>query len=146
MAYTSRLRTIGKVSGVAATTAPYVRRLATDDELRDDVTEFIRSANNLMNHARSDRRLRRDLQKMVQSAQSGADHLRGDIQPRHNSFRNLTIGMGLIVTAIGVAVAVAWPRTRSRISRAVDQTTQRANATVHDVRERISGESETQAA
>ena len=145
MAYTSRLRTFGKVSGVAATTAPYVRRLATDDELRDDVAEFIRSANNLMNHARSNRRLRRDVQKMMESAQSGADHLRGDIQPRH-FFRNLAIGMGLIVTAIGVAIAVAWPRTRSQITRAVDQTTQRANATVHEVREKISGQDETRAA
>jgi hypothetical protein len=145
MAYISRLRTLGKVSGVAATTAPYVRRLATDDELRDDVTEFIRSANNLMNHARSDRRLRRDVQKMMESAQSGADHLRGDIQPRH-FFRNVAIGMGLIVTAIGVAIAVAWPRTRSKITRAVDQTTQRATATVHDVREKVSGPGESQAA
>ena len=80
MAITSRLRTIGRVSGVAATTAPYVRRLATDDELRDDVTDFIRSANNLMNHVRSDRRLRRDVRSMLESAQSGADHVRGDIR------------------------------------------------------------------
>ena len=65
MALNSRLRTIGRVSGVAATTAPYVRRLATDEELRDDVTDFIRSANNLMNHVRSDRRLRRDVRHLV---------------------------------------------------------------------------------
>ncbi len=139
MANSSRLRTIGRVGGVAATTAPYVRRLATDDELRDDVTEFIRSVNNLTNHVRSDTRLRRDLRSVLESAQSGADHLRGDIRPRHHHVRNLVIGAGAIITSIGVAIAVAWPRTRSRITRVADQTTQRASATVQDVRERMSG-------
>ena len=61
MASNGRLRTIGKVTGVAATTAPYVRRLATDEELRDDVAGLVRSATDLMNHVRSDRRLRRDI-------------------------------------------------------------------------------------
>ena len=142
MASSSRLRTIGRVGGVAATTAPYVRRLATDDELRDDVTDFIRSANNVMNHVRSDKRLRRDVRSMLESAQSGADHLRGDIRPRHHYLRNLVIGTGLIITSIGVAIAVAWPRTRSRITRVADQTTQRAGATVQDVRERMSRRSD----
>jgi hypothetical protein len=145
MAYTSRLRTIGKVSGVAATTAPYVRRLATDDELRDDVADFIRSANNLMNHVRSDRRLRRDVRHMLESAQSGADHLRGDFRP-HHFLRNLLIGTGVLITSIGVGIAVAWPRTRRQLTRVADQTTQRASATMHDVRERLSGQSEEQAA
>ena len=65
------LRTIGRVTGAAATTAPYMRRLATDQDLRDDVTDFVRSSNNLMHHLRSDRRLRRDVNKMVSSVQSG---------------------------------------------------------------------------
>jgi hypothetical protein len=145
MATTSRLRTIGRVGGVAATTAPYVRRLATDDELRDDVAVFIRSANNLMNHVRSDRQLRRDLGRLIASAQSGADHVRGDIRPSH-FVRNVVIGTGLVITSFGVAVAVAWPRTRSQLTRVADQTTQRAGATAHQVRERISVQREEQAA
>jgi hypothetical protein len=135
------------VGGVAATTAPYVRRLATDDELRDDVTEFIRSANNVMSHMRSDTRLRRDVRSMLESAQSGAGHLRGDIRPRHHYLRNLVIGAGLIITSIGVATA--WPRTRNRLTHVAGQTTQRAGATVQDLRERISrrsDESEVRAA
>ena len=146
MASMSKLRTIGKVGGVAATTAPYVRRLAGDDELRDDVADFIRSANNIMTHVRSDKRLRGDVRHMMESAQSGAGHLSGDIRPRH-TLRRLFIGTGLVITAIGVGIAVAWPRTRRQITQAVGQGTSRASAVVHDVRERVSGEGgETQAA
>ena len=145
MAFTSRLRTIGRVGGVAATTAPYVRRIAADDELRDDVTDFIRSANRIMNRVRSDRRLRREVRHMLESAQSGADHLRGDVRPRR-FFRSLVIGTGLIITSLGIGIAVAWPRTRRQLTRVADQTTQRAGATVHDVRERISSRSEERAA
>ncbi len=139
MASISRLRTIGRVTGVAATTAPYVRRLATDDELRDDVSDFVRSANNLMSHIRSDSRLRRDVQSMLTSAQSGADHLRADVRPR-SFLRMAVIGTGLLISSIGIGIAFAWPRSRQSVMRVADQTAQRANATVHDIRERIGGQ------
>ncbi|MGE5228325.1 MAG: hypothetical protein ACM3MJ_01225 [Deltaproteobacteria bacterium] len=139
MASTSRLRTIGKASGVAAATAPYVRRLARDEELRDDVSDFIRTANDLMTRVRSDKRLQDDVRRMMESAQSGAGRLRGDLRPRH-TLRTFFIGTGLILTSIGVGIAVAWPRTRRQITQAVGQGTSRANAVVHDVRERVSGQ------
>lgn len=146
MASTSRLRTFGKVGGAAAVTAPYVRRLAGDEELRNDLADIIRSANDLMTRVRSDKRVRDDVRRVVESAQSGAGHLRSDLRPRH-TLRRLFVGAGLIITAIGVGIAVAWPRTRRQITQAVGQGTSRANAVVHDVRERVSGErSETQAA
>jgi hypothetical protein len=139
------MRTIGRVGGVAATTAPYVRRLATDDELRDDVSDFIRSANNLMTHVRSDRRLRRDLGKMMSSMQSGADHLRADVRP-HHYLRNFLIGTGLIIAGVVGAIALGWPRARQQASRVVDQAATRANSTVRDMREKISGEGDVRAA
>ena len=139
MASMSRLRTIGKASGVAAATAPYVRRLARDDELRDDVADFIRTANDLMTRVRSDKRLQDDVRRMMESAQSGAGRLRGDLRPRH-TLRKFLIGTGLTLTSIGVGIAVAWPRTRRRITQTVGQGTSRANAVVHDVRERVSGQ------
>lgn len=142
----SRLRTIGKVTGVAATTAPYVRRLARDDELREDVTDFVRSANNLMTHLRSDRRLRRDLGDLVSSVQSGAGRLRSDVRPRHHYLRNFFIGTGLVIMGVGAAIAFGYPRARSQVTRVVDQTTARANSTVHDIRERISGQGDARAA
>jgi hypothetical protein len=140
-----RLRTIGRVGGVAAATAPYVRRIAADDELRDDVNDFVRSANSIMNRVRSDKRLGREVRHMLRSAQNGAGHLHGDVRPRH-FLRRLVIGAGLIITSLGVGIAVAWPRTRRQLTRVADQTTQRAGATVHDVRDRISRRSEEQAA
>jgi hypothetical protein len=139
MALNSRLQTIGRVTGVAATTAPTVRRLARDEKLRDDVADLIRSANNLATHVRSDKRLARDARDLVRSAQSGADHLRGDLRPRR-ILRTLFIGTGLLITSFGIGIALAWPRSRRTVLRVADQTTQRANATVHDVRERIAGQ------
>lgn len=146
MAMTGRIQTIGKVGGMAASTAPYVRRLATDEDLRDDVADFIRSANNLMNHVRSDRKLRRDVRQMMDSVQSGADHVRGDVKPSH-FVRNLLIGTGLVVAAVAAGIAVAWPRTRDKVSQAVEQGASKADAAVHDVREKLQGEpGESQAA
>ena len=78
-----------------------------------------------MNHVRSDRRLRGDVRHMLESAQSGADHLRGDVRPQH-FLRNLVIGTGLILTSLGVAIAVAWPRTRRQLTRVADQSSARA--------------------
>lgn len=142
---TSRMRTIGRVGGVAVTTAPYVRRLATDEELRDDVNEFVRSANSLVTHLRSDRRLRRDVGKMISSVQSGGGRLRADVRPRHY-LRSFVVGTGLIILGIGAAIAVGWPRARRGVTRVADQTTARATSTVRDIRERMSGQSESQAA
>lgn len=146
MALISNMRTIGRVGGVAATTAPYVRRLATDDELRDDVSDFIRSANNLMTHVRSDRRLRKDVNKMMESMQSGAEHLRADVRPRHHYLRNFVIGVGLLVAGMAAAVAFGWPRARQQVTRVVDETATRANSTVQEIREKISGEGDVRAA
>ena len=146
MASDGRLRTIGKMTGVAATTAPYVRRLATDEELRGDVSAFVGSANDLMSHLRSDSRLRRDLQHMMESAQSGAGHVRGDLGPRR-MLRRFVIGTGLIITSLAFAAVLAWPRSRRSVIRVADQTSQRAGARVHDIRERIATQTgETRAA
>jgi hypothetical protein len=142
-----RIRTVGKVTGAAATTAPYMRRLATDEELRENVSEFVRSANNLITHVRSDKQLRRDVGKMIESAQSGAGHLRSDVRPRHHYLRNFVIGSGLFIMGIGAAIVLGWPRARNRVTSAVGQTTSRATGTVHDVRERIaSGQEDVRAA
>jgi hypothetical protein len=142
-----RIRTVGKVTGAAATTAPYMRRLATDDELRENVSDFVRSANNLITHVRSDKQLRRDVGKMIESAQSGAGHLRSDVRPRHHYLRNFMIGSGLFIMGIGAAILIGWPRARNRVTSAVDQTTSRATDTVHDMREKISsGQEDVRAA
>jgi hypothetical protein len=141
MASIGRLRTIGKMSGVAVTTAPYVRRLASDEELRGDVSDFVRSANTLMSHVRSDKRLRQDLRNLVESAQSGADHMRGDLRPPRRMLRTFVIGTGLIITTIAFGIALAWPRSRRSVLRVADQTAQRATSRASDIRERIATQS-----
>jgi hypothetical protein len=145
MALTSRIKTIGKVSGAAATTAPYVRRLATDEELRGDVADFVRSANNLATHLRSDKRLRRDIGNLITSAQSGAGHVRSDVRPRHY-LRTFFVATGLVIIGMIAAVAMGWPRARRSVTRVAGQTATRANATVHDMRERIAGQGAEQRA
>ena len=145
MALSTRIKTVGKVTGVAATTAPYVRRLATDDELRGDVADFVRSANNLATHLRSDRRLRRDVSDLISSAQSGAGRVRSDVRPRHY-LRTFFVGTGLVIIGMIAAVAMGWPRARRNVTRVAGQTASRANATVHDIRGRIAGQSSEQRA
>jgi len=136
MALTSRLRSMGRVTGAAATTAPYVRRVATDEDLRADVAGFVHAGSDLMRHVATDKQLRRDLQQIVGSAQSSAGHLRSDIRPRHYG-RRILFGAGLIMTSMILGAALAWPRARNSVVRVSNQTAQRANATVHDIRERI---------
>ena len=131
------MQSIGRVTGVAASTAPYMRRLATDEDLRTDVADFVRAANTLMMHIRTDRRLRNDLGALISSLQSGAGHLRSEPQPSHY-IRNLIIGTGMILIGAATAIVVGWPRARQGVTTVVGQTTSRANATVHDMRDRIS--------
>lgn len=145
MASKGRLQTIGRMTAVAAITAPYLRRLARDEGLRDDAADFFRSATDLMDHARADSRLRQDVHRLVDSAQSGADHLRGDLRPRH-FLRTLFVGTGLLIASFGVGVALAWPRSRRSVVRVADTTAHRANATVHDIRERIASQTGRRAA
>ncbi len=141
MALTSRLQTMGRVGGVAVTTAPYVRRVVRDEDLRADLADFVSSANDFLRHASADPGLRRDVGRLIESAQSGTDHLRADIRPRHY-VRTVMIGTGLltgtVIISAAIGIAIAWPRARQGVVRLAGQTTQRANATVHDIRERIS--------
>jgi hypothetical protein len=137
------------VGGAAAAAAPHVRRLASDDELREDVAEAVRSANRLMTHLRSDRRLRGDALRLVESARSGAGHLRGDVRPRpRRLLRRVVLTTALMIASLVVGAVVAWPRTRQRITRVAGQGASRATGAVHDIRGRIASDrsSESRAA
>jgi hypothetical protein len=96
---------------------------------------------------RSDKRLRRDIGNLIASAQSGAGHVRADVRPRHHYLRTLFFSTGLIIIGMGAAIVLGWPRARRNVTRVAGQTATRANSTVHDIRERVSGQStERQAA
>jgi hypothetical protein len=134
---TTRLRAIGKVTGVAATTAPVVRRLATDDELRADMSDFVASANHLVRELARDERLRRDLRHIFETAQSSAGHLREDVRPRRGGRVLFVLGAGMVLGVLVIGGALLYPRTRESVVRAADQTVKRASASVHDIRARI---------
>jgi hypothetical protein len=137
MAISPRLRTIGRVTGVAAATAPKVRRLAKDDELRAEASDLVRSARDLVREVTSDERVRRDLRDIVSSALDGAGRVRQDVRPRHRLRRFFAFGAGLTLALVAIAAALAYPRSRQGIVRVAGETRQRATATVHDARERI---------
>ena len=54
--------------------------------------------------------------------------------------RTLFFSTGLIIIGMGAAIALGWPRARQNVTRVADQTATRANATVHDIRERVAGQ------
>ena len=81
---------------------------------------------------------------MMESAQSGAGHLRGDFRPAAHAAAGSLIGTGPdhhVRSALGIAVGV-WPRTLAQQSsrRRSVRAPRRANAVVHDVRERVTGQ------
>jgi hypothetical protein len=138
MAGTSRVRTIGKVTGVAVITAPLVRRLAKDAELRGDVADFIASAGHLVRDLGDDGRLREDLEHMAATMQSGAEHMRRDVRPRR-VVRTLVVVTGGIALGVTVAAVLLYPRTRRGVVRVADQTVHGASARVDAVRRKITG-------
>lgn len=133
----SRLRTIGKVTGVAATTAPVVRRLATDDRLRTDVSDFVATADHLVRDLARDRQVRSDLRHMIETARSGSEHLRRDVRPRRGGRALFVLGAGMVFGVLAISGALLYPRTRQSVVHAADETVKRASATVHDIRLRI---------
>jgi hypothetical protein len=132
-----RLRSIGRMTGVVATSAPTFRRLARDQNLRSDASDFVVSGSHLIRDVARDRRLRRDARRMLEAAQSGREHLRRDVRPRGRGL--FTLGLGMILGVFAIAGALLYPRTRQSVLGAADQTMVRASATVHDIRQRFTG-------
>jgi hypothetical protein len=136
MALDDRLKTIRRVTGAAAA-APYVRRIVTDDELRTDMSDFVRSANDLMREVASDTRVRSDVADIIRSLQDGASRVRQDIRPRRHPWRRFAAGAALFFAGIGVAATLAYPRSRRGLVRVAGDARERASTTVHDARERF---------
>ena len=142
----SRIRSIGKVTGAAVTTAPYVRRLATDEELRSDLSGLLQSAAHLYRDISQDTRIRQDVRSMAESLRDGTDRMRQDIRPRDRSRTGLYVGAGMVLATLAIIAALAYPRSRQSMTRFAGETRQRASSTVHDVRERFGGGGMEQAA
>jgi hypothetical protein len=130
-----RFGAIGRMTGIAATSAPVVRRLTADEDLRTDASELIGSAGHLARRLATDRQLRRDVRRMIAAARSGSRHIRRDASRRNNSRALFWMGAGMVFGVLTVAAALLYPRTRQSVVHAADETIQRTSATVHDLRQ-----------
>ena len=117
------IRGVGATARVAATAAPYVRRIMTDDEIHAALRDIAGAANDLVEHVShgsprdvlTDPAVRSDLAKIVGSVQHGAERVRE--KPRRSFVRRL-LRITLVVAAAGlVAGALIYPRTRQVLTR-----------------------------
>jgi hypothetical protein len=137
------IRGVGTTARVAATAAPYVRRVMTDDELHDALRSLVGGANDLVQHvsggsvrdALTDQAVRGDIARIVESLQHGAERVTA--KPRRSLARRM-LRVIVIVAAIGTGLAVGallYPRSRAALTRSFRRSGDQASATVGDVRD-----------
>jgi hypothetical protein len=124
MTMNQTIRGVGATARVAATSAPYVRRIMTDDEIHAALRDVAGAANDLVGHIThgsprdilTDPAVRSDLANIVGSVQHGAERLTE--KPRRSFVRRL-LGITLVVVAAAglVAGALIYPRTRQVLTR-----------------------------
>lgn len=146
-----RVRTIRRLAGLAAVTAPKVRRMAADEELRGDVGDVVRATRDLVRDLAADEMVRGDVGDLVAAAVDSASRARADVTSRRQvRILPIVAGGGLLLLAgAALIAALAYPRSRRTIVHAAGETRQRATTTVHDARERFGrggGNPEQQAA
>jgi len=125
MAVLKRGRNVIRVAGAAGVAAPYVREIVRDAELRNSLRTAFHSIGRLYEEMSADERLR----DVLFSSASHADGQRASIRMRmlgentmlRSALRRARIasfGLGAIV----LVGAVAYPRSRRRITKAVGDT------------------------
>ena len=119
MASDNRVRML-KAAGAASAAAPYVRRIMSDEELRDDLRRIIRSARHLYDQLSDegvskllDDDVRKDVDKIMEAVQGAGERI---VAPRRSHTGAWVVGG----TLIGAAVAglLIYPTTRRVIMRA----------------------------
>ena len=133
---------ITKAARAARRASPYVRRVVTDKELRDDLQRMLRSAGHLAEDAASDiagpQRLRHlvgdslvrgDVEALIASALETRRRLKAPA-PRRSYLPILLVGSGVLIGG-AVAVLLLYPRSRERIVAVAQDTRER---TLHLVR------------
>lgn len=134
MAVLKRGRNVIRVAGAAGVAAPYLRELISDSELRDSARTAVRAVGRLYEEMSADERLR----DLLFSSAPHADRHRSSLRSRFlGSARTMRSGrfmrsgkimrsglrwarIGSFALGTGVLVgALAYPRSRRRITRAV---------------------------
>ena len=132
-------RRVIKAAGVASAAAPYVRRLMSDESLRDELRSLIRSANHLYEELSrndtidtllNDDSIRKDVDRMLESMQKA-----GRLATARRSGPNWLAIAIVGGVAGGIAALLVYPRTRRGIQGAYS-TVRRGNLhAVEDVGE-----------
>ena len=133
-------RRVVRAAGVASAAAPYVRRLMSDESLREELRSLIRSANHLYDELSrndtidkliNDDNIRKDIDRMLESMQK-AGRL-ATARRRGPNWLAIAIVGGV---AGGIAALLVYPRTRRGIQGAYT-TVRRGNLhAVEDVGEK----------
>lgn len=112
------------LSGGIATARPIIERLLYDDELRDDIREFMQSASRVADHlsggdAREivnkiwdDENVRRDIENATQRAQTGAKRIQGQkVKGSGDSGGGLSFGTAFLGVSALTAFLMLNPKT-----------------------------------
>lgn len=125
MAWTSSAR-FTKAAGAAAIAGPYVRRLARDEELRENVRDVVRSAGRLYERLGEDDRLRRivndesvreDVDEMLKAMQHAGQRVVRKPEPK----RRWVSFLPLFFLAMAVMAVFAHRGTRRKIMGRIDR-------------------------
>jgi hypothetical protein len=110
-----------QAAGAASAAAPYVRRIMTDDRLRDDVRTIVNSAKHLYDTLAGDGvsrllddDIRKDVDQIMEAAQEAGDRV---LRPRRTNWAAWIAAGAFVVGAI--AGAVVYKPSRRYLKRTV---------------------------
>jgi hypothetical protein len=116
----NRVRAL-QAAGAASAAAPYVRRIVTDDRLRDDVRTIVNSAKHLYDSLAGegaskllDDDIRKDVDRIMEAAQEAGDRV---LHPRRTNWA-AWIAVGAVVVG-AIAGAVIYKPSREYLKRSV---------------------------
>jgi hypothetical protein len=121
MGFIGNSKTVAKAAGAATVAAPYVRALASDEELRGTLRDLAKAVNHLYGVSRedglrtlaTDESVRKDVDRIVASLQESVRRVAEDTRPRRHW------GRWMMIIGIGSAAAGAIFFWRSRSSEPV---------------------------
>lgn len=138
MAMMDRTRML-RAAGAAGVAAPYVRRLMSDERLRDELRNLIGSATHLYNELSNEKmdkilkddKIRKDIDSMVESMQKAGQ--RAMKQRRGTNWFGITLVSGIVGAVVALLV---YPRTRHSIQSAVVNVRRGSLHAVEDIQEK----------
>ena len=146
MAIADNARRVTRAAGVASTAAPYIRRVMSDEQVRDDLRAVTAAAGRLFGELSgddrvrrlvTDDRLRRDVDEILEAVQDAGRRV---IEPRHRVDWSRILFWGAAAGAVAALFAV--PQSRAAIRRWFgglrDQTPSRSETPVGDAESPLS--------